>query len=83
MKGWPRTSGSQFFELRVIAIAIQPDRPYVRPTSDKQKQRHTVVIKDVFSTQSATGGVRAFQNECRDLRAAAIRAALSIIDEGM
>jgi hypothetical protein len=43
-----------------------------------------VVMKDVFSTQSATGGVRAFQNECRDLRAAAIRAALSIIlDEGM
>jgi hypothetical protein len=52
MKGWPiivtgsaappaQTWGSQFFELRVIAIAIQPDRPYIRsPTSDKQKQRH-------------------------------------------
>jgi hypothetical protein len=52
MKGWPiivtgsaaapaQTWGSQFFELRVIAIAIQPDRPYIRlPSSDKQKPRH-------------------------------------------
>ena len=50
MKGWPiivtgsaappaQTWGSQFFELRVIAVAIQPDRPYINsPTSDKQKQ---------------------------------------------
>jgi hypothetical protein len=69
MKGWPiivtgsaappaQTWGSQFFELRVIAVAIQPDRPYISsPTSDKQKQLTPssgnpldVVLKNNFTT---------------------------------